>query len=94
MVNAMVWVVRSGAPWRDLPAHYGPWKSVYTRFSRWVRKGVWRQVLDELAKDADSIAYMVDATVVRVHQDAQGARKGGPARSATPVAAQRLRFML
>jgi transposase len=94
MVNAMAWIVRSGAPWRDLPPHYGPWKSVYTRFSRWVRKGIWRQVLAEFAKEADSIAYMVDGTVVRVHQDAQGARKGGPERSGTPVAAQPLRFTL
>lgn len=94
MVNAMAWIVRSGAPWRDLPPHYGPWKSVYTRFSRWVRQGIWRQVLSEFAKEADSIAYMVDGTVVRVHQDAQGARKGGLVRSGTPVAAQPPRFTL
>ena len=92
MVNAMSWIVRSGAPWRDLPAHYGPWKSVYTRFSRWVRKGIWTGVLAEFAKDADSTAYLVDGTVVRVHQDGQGARKGGPERSGTPVAALPPRF--
>ena len=63
MVNGMVWVLRTGAPWRDLPQQYGPWSSVYTRFSRWTRQGVWRRVLDELAKDADPIAYMVDATI-------------------------------
>ena len=89
MVNGIVWVLRSGAPWRDLPEQYGPWNSVYTRFSRWTRQGVWRRVLTELAKDADSIAYMVDATIVRVHQDGQHARKGGTARSGTPVADRR-----
>lgn len=86
MVNGMVWVLRTGAPWRDLPSYYGPWNSVYTRFSRWTRQGVWRRVLDELAKGADSVAFMVDATIVRVHQDARGAQKGGPARSGAPVA--------
>lgn len=93
MVNAMVWIVRSGAPWRDLPAHYGPWKSVYTRFSRWVRKGVWQQVLSELAKDADSIAYFVDATNCAGSPRRAGSAKRGPARSGTPVVARRQRSM-
>lgn len=91
MVNGIVWVLRTGAPWRDLPPHYGPWQSVYTRFSRWSRQRVWDRVLEELAKDADSIAYMVDATIVRVHQDGQHARKGGHERSGTPVADRRPR---
>jgi transposase len=94
MVNAMVWILRSGAPWRDLPAYYGPWKSVHKRFSRWVHQGVWQRVLAEFRKDADGIAYLVDATIVRAHQDAHGARKGGPERSGTPVAGQRRRFTL
>jgi transposase len=94
MVNAMVWILRTGAPWRDLPDYYGSWNSVYTRFSRWNRRGIWRRVLDELAKDADPIAFMVDATIVRVHQDAQGAPKGGSGRSGTPVADRLPRFTL
>jgi transposase len=85
MVNGMIWVRRTGAPWRDLPLHYGPWNTVYTRFSRWGRQGVWRRALNELAKDADPAAYMVDATIVRVHQDGQHARKGATGRSGTPV---------
>ena len=93
MVNGIVWVLRTGAPWRDLPPHYGPWKSVYTRFSRWSHRRVWDRVLAELAKDADSIAYMVDATIVRVHQDGQRGPKGGHERSGTPVAEQRRRSM-
>jgi transposase len=94
MVNAMVWILRSGAPWRDLPPHYGPWKSVWRRFSRWRQQGIWQKVLAEFRKDADGIAYLVDATIVRAHQDAHGARKGGPGRSGTPVAVPRRRFML
>lgn len=94
MVNGMVWILRSGAPWRDLPTHYGRWTSVYTRFRRWVRQGVWERVLAELAKDADAVAYHIDATIVRVHQDAHGAQKGGSRQSGTPVAEQPRRFML
>jgi transposase len=94
MVNAMVWILRSGAPWRDLPPHYGPWKSVWRRFSRWRQQGIWQKVLAEFRKDADGIAYLVDATIVRAHQDAHGARKGGLGRSGTPVAGQRRRFTL
>ena len=94
MVNGMVWVLRTGAPWRDLPPQYGPWNSVYTRFSRWNHQGVWRRVLEELAKEADEIAFMVDATIVRVHQDGQRAPKGGTGRSGTPVADPRQRSML
>jgi transposase len=94
MVNGMVWVLRTGAPWRDLPAHYGPWKSVYTRFSRWTRSGVMAHLLRELAKDADREAVMIDATIVRVHQDARRVRKGGTARSGSRVAGQQRRSTL
>jgi transposase len=87
MVNAMVWVLRTGAPWRDLPAYYGSWHSAYTRLSRWNRAGIWGRVLKVLTKDADPIVYLVDATIVKVHQDARGAQKGGLARSGAPVAA-------
>ena len=81
MVNAVLWVLRTGAPWRDLPEHYPPWKSVYTRFSRWSAQGIWRRVLLELTKTADTEGYSIDGTIVRAHQDAHGARKGGRQRS-------------
>jgi transposase len=77
MVNAMLWVLRTGAPWRDLPAYYPPWKTVYTRFSRWTLQGLWQHVLTELTKDADPEGYLIDGTTIRAHQDAHGARKGG-----------------
>lgn len=82
MVNAVLWVLRTGAPWRDLPEHYPPWKSVYTRFSRWSAQGIWTCVLRELTAHADGEGYHIDGTIVRAHQDAHGAPKGGPRRSA------------
>ena len=75
MVNAMLWIVRTGAPWRDLPERFGPWKSVYTRFSRWQRRGVWQRVFETIASDQDGETYMIDATIVRAHQDSAGAQK-------------------
>ena len=75
MLEAMLWIVRTGAPWRDLPPAYGPWQSVYTRFSRWSRKGVLKQLFDKLAEEQDGEGYMIDGTIVRAHQDASGAQK-------------------
>jgi len=75
MVNAMLWVLHTGAPWRDLPNCYPSWKSVHTRFLRWSKRGVWKRVLDELALDADGEFTMLDASIVRVHQDAVGGKK-------------------
>jgi transposase len=75
MVNAIRWVLKTGAPWRDLPPHYPRWKTVHSRFSRWCRRGVWARVLTELAKDQDDESFLIDATIVRAHQDAAGAQK-------------------
>lgn len=75
VVNAIRWVLKTGAPWRDLPEHYPKWKTVHSRFSRWTRRGVWARVLAELAKDQDDESFLIDATIVRAHQDAGGALK-------------------
>lgn len=75
MINAMVWIVRTGAPWRDLPERFGPWKSVYSRFSRWQKRGILKVVFDALCIDQDTETYMIDATIMRAHQDASGAQK-------------------
>ena len=75
MLEAMVWILRTGAPWRDLPPEYGSWKTVYTRFSRWSQKDVLKRVLDKLAEDRDDEGCMIDGTIVRAHQDATGAPK-------------------
>lgn len=76
-VEAMLWMLRTGAPWRDLPRAYGPWKSVYTRFSRWSETGVLARLFEALARERDDEGYLIDATIVRAHQDASGAAKKG-----------------
>ncbi|MGQ3075827.1 MAG: IS5 family transposase [Ferrovibrionaceae bacterium] len=76
-VNGVLWVLRSGAHWPDLPERYGKWKTVHTRFSRWARKGIWEKVFDDLIKDRDNKYLMLDTTLVRVHQQAASG-KGGP----------------
>jgi len=81
MVEAMLWILRTGAPWRDLPSAYGPWQSVYTRFSRWSQSGVIAAMVAALSRDHDDEGYSVDATIVRAHQDASGAAKEGAPRN-------------
>jgi transposase len=80
MVEAMLWILRTGAPWRDLPGAYSPWKSVYTRFCRWSQSGVLARLFEALARERDGEGFLIDATIVRAHQDATGAAKKGAAR--------------
>jgi transposase len=83
VVNGILWILRTGAPWRDLPADYGPWQTCSTRFYRWVKAGVWERLLGELQQQADGKGdldwslHHVDGTVIRAHQHAAGARKKG-----------------
>ncbi|RXZ80403.1 IS5 family transposase [Paenibacillaceae bacterium] len=76
MLNAMLWIARTGAPWRDLPDYYGSWKSVYTRFRRWQMAGIWDQILAHVSIEPDFENVMIDATIVRVHQHGSGAKGG------------------
>jgi putative transposase len=76
-VEAVLWIVRTGSPWRDLPDAFGEWNSVFRRFSRWSAKGVWWRLFEAMADDPDFEYLIVDATIVRAHQHAAGAQKGG-----------------
>lgn len=76
-VNGVLWVLRSGAHWHDLPERYGKWKSVHTRFARWAKAGVWERVFEALTKDRKNEYLMLDTTLVRAHQQA-ATGKGGP----------------
>ena len=76
MVNAILWILGTGAPWRDLPKKYGPWQTVYARFRRWSQRGICDAVLKEVSQDQDEESWMIDATIVRAHHDATGAKKG------------------
>jgi len=76
-VEGVLWIVRTGSPWRDLPDVFGDWNSVFRRFSRWSQKGVWRRIFDAMSDDPDFEYLIVDSTIVRAHQHASGAKKGG-----------------
>jgi transposase len=76
MVEAMIFILRSGVPWRDLPAHYGPWNSVYTRWRRWCQRGLWPRVLAVLARQAQGKLRFLDTSHVKVHQDASNPAGG------------------
>lgn len=73
-INAVLWIDRAGAPWRDLPEAYGKWNSVFRRFRRWAQKGVWERIFEEL-QDTDFEWVMLDSTSVRAHQHAAGQKK-------------------
>jgi len=76
-VNAVLWIARTGAPWRDLPERFGHWNSIFQRFNRWAKRGVWDRVMKALGSDADLEWLILDSTVIRAHQHAAGAGKKG-----------------
>ncbi|WP_141686920.1 IS5 family transposase [Bradyrhizobium sp. LMTR 3] len=75
-VEGVLWIVRTGAPWRDLPEVFGDWNSVFRRFSRWSIKDVWWRIFEAMSDDPDFEYLIVDSTIVRAHQHAAGAKKG------------------
>ena len=86
-VDAVLYRYRAGIPWRDLPARFGDFRVIHTRFSRWAKSGVWQRVFEHLVEDADNEYAMIDSTIVRAHQHSAGA-KGGSQRKKQLVAAR------
>ena len=90
VLDGILWIARTGAPWRDLPAEFGNWNSIFRQFRRWADSGVWDVILEALAGSGlcDAALQMIDATVIRAHHCAGGG-KGGPraTRSVVPAAA-------
>ena len=93
--NGILWLLRTGAPWRDLPERYGAWQTVASRFYRWRQAGLWDRLFAAVQQQADAAGqldwalHFVDGTVVRAHQQAAGAKKRGqrPKRSVAAKAA-------
>jgi len=88
-IEGVLWIVRTGSPWRDLPEVFGEWNSVFRGFSRWSAKQVWWRIFAALSDDPDFEYLIIDSTIVRAHQHAAGAKKGGLKirRLAAPAAA-------
>jgi transposase len=84
VINGILWQLRTGTPWRDMPERYGPWKTAHERLRRWTADGTWDRILDHVVVKDDSVGqvewvFSVDSSVVRAHQHAAGARKKGDA---------------
>jgi putative transposase len=75
-LNAVIWLARTGAPWRDLPERFGKWNSIFQRYNRWCKRGVWERVFEILGEEPDLEHLLLDSTIVRAHQHAAGAKGG------------------
>jgi transposase len=75
VLNGIFWVLRTGAPWRDMPERYGPYTTAYNRFNRWRKAGIWDRLMDAIMQAHDGNVQMIDSSIVRVHQHAAGAEK-------------------
>lgn len=85
-LEGVLWITRTGSPWRDLPPQFGKWNTVYKRYQDWVKADVFQRLFEAVSDDPDMEYAMVDATIVKVHRHGQGA-KGGP--RARPSAARK-----
>ena len=78
-IDAVLYRLKTGIPWRDLPERFGKWKTIHTRFNRWAHKGYWELIFKDLQLDFDEDGVLIDASIVRAHQDAAGGKGGSPA---------------
>ncbi len=76
LFNGVLWILRTGAPWRDLPEYYGPWQTVYKRFAQWQENGKLKALFDQLREGADMQDLSIDGTYIKAHRASAGAKKG------------------
>lgn len=76
VINGIFYVLRTGSPWRDLPERYGPYTTVYNRYNRWAKAGVWLRIFEALAARSPQSMQLLDSSIIRAHQHAAGAKKG------------------
>ena len=94
VLNGIFYILRTGAPWRDLSARYGPRTTVYNRYARWGQRGVWKGIFDALAKECDDALVFIDASIVKAHRSASGAKGGNWSKVlAAHAAVAQVRFM-
>ena len=76
VLNGIFYILRTGAPWRDLPERYGPYTTVYNRYNRWGERGVWKGIFDALAEEVEDSLIFIDASIVKAHRAASGSKRG------------------
>ena len=79
-LEGVLWIARTGSPWRDLPEQFGKWNTVFKRFRDWVKADVFKRIFDAVSDDPDMEFAMIDGTIVKVHRHGQGAKGGLKAR--------------
>lgn len=76
VLNGIFYILRTGAPWRDLPERYGPRTTVYNRYARWAQRGVWQAIFEALATSDEDSLFFIDSSIVKAHRAASGAKGG------------------
>jgi transposase len=87
ILNGIFYILRTGAPWRDLPERYGPYTTAYNRYNRWSKRGIWGRIFEQLAAQSGESLHMIDSTVVKAHRAAAGAKGGSKIRPSASRAA-------
>lgn len=76
VLNGIFYILRTGAPWRDVPDRYGPYTTVYNRYNRWAKAGVFLRIFEALSAQSPDSLHLIDSSIVRAHQHAAGGKKG------------------